>query len=301
SPLSLHHALPICTSTISAVTSTANLSTGMLVNATGFVSPPTISSITATSIVVSAVATGTNLTTALTISQPFDAIQLGAASNVAIRDCVLSGRYGIEASNSAKLSILRNTVTAYLIRGIDIIGSNPSRLTGYDISQNDVSGGAAGSVHAISGSGGDQWTVTNNRISAARFNGIFIGGTAFTTSNVVIANNDIKNTIHEAINCNGIASKIVIANNVCAFDSSSIDGGITLDGENSPPLRTACAPNKVTPRPGKAGVIVNANTGTVTAVNITGNTILDPNAGNLDSNGGAVDVIDTGASRIQVH
>lgn len=290
--------------TITAVASTSGIAAGMSVSAIGVPAGATVVSSTSNTIVFSgSAATATTVGTAVIVSQPFDAIQMASCDNVTIQNCTLSGRYGLSVTNTSHLEVSNNIITAYILRGVDFSATSGSPQN-VNISSNSVSGGIVGSTHGIALFGATRVTLTANKVLGAKYNGIFMGGgsASFPTVGAVISDNVIVNSVHEAINTNGCASKVTIIGNECVFDSTSIDGGITVDGENSLPATDFTVANNGIYYPGGAGIIINGNnSGTVARVQIMGNRINSPNAQNSDTYGGGIDIINSGASLIEAH
>lgn len=289
------------TTTISAVSGTTGITAGMQINGSAIPGGATISSINATSIIISSVPTTTRVATPIIVSQPFDAIQIGGSRNVTIRNTVLSGRFGIEAANCDALVIQKNTITSYVFRGIDLV--NAATHSSFDISGNQVSGGILGSIHGIAAQGGSAWNVIGNRIFAPQYAGITLGGSVTASTNdVVIANNVIENSIHEAIIFNGVGSRVLIIGNECSFDATSIDCGITIDGQAVHTTTNVSIVGNGITSPNGPAININANTGSISRVNVIGNRVVNPNALNGDTiYGGAVTVFDSGATLIYVH
>lgn len=142
------------------------------------------------------------------------------ANDVHIEGVHVDGAYyGFLAMPSNRVSIKGSRFTGY--SGYGIVGQT---VTDFQVSENVISEGLAGSVHGVQVDGSD-FKINNNRILGAKFFGI----SAHLSDHFIIADNIVENSIHEGINADQ-SSYGVISDNQVSFDATSIDYGISTYG-----------------------------------------------------------------------
>jgi hypothetical protein len=198
-------------------------------------------------------------------------------SNVTVRGVRSGGVLAVNVESCGNVVVTGCHVDTYKTVALWIRKSNV-----VDITNNSVSGGEAGGSHGINVGGCSHVNVIGNLVSAAQQFGISISGDEnnLPSTFVTVSSNICLNSILEGIQFDNVRV-FTVANNLCYFDATSIDYGMSFFGNtaSSPAGQVlhGLVTGNVIYNPWFSGITLDSQ---VQFVTISGNFIFTPNQGN---------------------